>query len=393
MSVRISLLSLAVLLGSSSAVLAQRPVFRRTADEDKRSTVGFSARMLFGVNMDLSNLGTVTYPTLDDEDHVEGQAEYLFSDGQLIIDTITDAEGNVVPVDATSRFAFLYDNATIITDPTSFNSDQMVITDFSLSRYSSVSTGAVGAADDATNYGWEITYGYQFGKPDHRMRFGFMGGFAVNNLDFRYADTVYGEAWKQTFTFTPTSPIYIGDNADLTGSWNSAEDGGPEIDFTNPSNLIDFDAPDERYYQWIDGEYTAVDSEVAAAFDYDGILAMVRVGPTVSMRVIDNLNVELSAGIVGVYLSSRITLSQTIVNLPTTSIDPEDTFTETRDDFLIGFFGEGSLRYQVTPRVGLYSSLMYMKVQDLKNTTIGDVDFDLSLQSPMFATAGLRLTF
>jgi hypothetical protein len=392
MPTRIASLALLALTLGAPLLEAQRPIYRQARVEEQNSRVGFSARVMLGVDLSLSNLGSVSYPELSPGLEREGRTGYQFSDGALLVDIVGyDANNNPILADATANFQFAYENATIARVPTSFDQHQDAIVDFSLSRYRSASFGATGEADGESNYGWEITYQYEFGKSTDRLRFGFIGGVAINNLDFSYAGTVQGDAFVQSFVLRPNRPIILGPNDNRTGFWSSGQDDGYEIDLDE--NPIDLNAPDDRFLDYGNDGLAPVIAEVASNFDYDGILAMLRLGPSVNLRIIDHVHAELSAGLVGVYLNSRIRLDQVLLNLPTLPSDPGDVFEQDRSDYLLGYFAEGLLRYQMTPRVGFYGSLMYLKVQDLGNTTIGDVHYDLSLQSPMFATAGMRLVF
>lgn len=401
MSSRIHLFSVLTLLGTATLMVAQTPVYRRPVQEEKRSTVGFSTRMLLGVSLELHNLGDVGFPVTG-ADPTGDRQTFEFANGQVAARIVgEDAEGNPIFADNTSYFRFSLDGGTAVieTIDTSFNSDQLAVTAFTLESYRSQSRGASAEATAASNYGWEVTYGYQFGTSEDRFRWGFMAGFSIGNLDFDLKDhTVVGDAYVRRFTFTPNTPILLPDGVNLNGSWGSAEDSGKYVisteEFSQFPTEENANTGGVRYEDYdADQTYGPVDTKVAVNFEYDGIMAMLRIGPTADLRLIDELHLELSAGLVGVYLGSRITLTQALLNLPTSTIDPDDTYKETRNDYLFGYFAEGLLRYQMTPRVGFFSSMMYMNVSTPKDTVVGTVPYDLALTSPVFATAGMRLTF
>lgn len=378
------LLVFAALAALPLAVQAQRPVFRQLPPEHQKSTISFGARMLTGVQLDLSNLGEVDYPSVDPSQIPEGQVVFAFHNGQINFDP--DA-------DSTSAFSFLWENAHLVDSPTATNPDRQLATGFDMSRYRSQSTGAGASADPESAYGWEVTYNYQWGKASDRFRFGYLAGFAINNLDFQYNNTVSGRGIYQSITiqlpdgqeiaYVPGESIYIGDPKG--GSYIR-----PGIDF--PDNLEGLEEFLSGYWDWSTGEFVETESQVATSLDYDGIMAMLRFGPTFSWRIVRDLNLDLSAGILGMYLNSRVSLQQALVNLPTSNDYIDRTQVEA-SDYLLGFYGEGALRYQMTDRVGFYTSLMYFQTQKVENKDLGTASYDLSLDSPLIGTAGMRVAF
>ncbi len=372
-------------LGLGPAVLeAQRPVYRRLPPDQQKTTISFSARMLFGVQLDLANLGEVGYPTVDPQLIPEGQVAYVFNNGQILFDP--DA-------DFTSDFSFAWENAHLEDSPTALDPNRQVATGFDVSRFRSQSTGATGSADPDSSYGWEVSYQYQWGKRTDRFRFGYLAGFAVNNLDFGYQNTVTGRGIFQSITidlpdgqeitYVPGESIYIGDPE--SGYYLE-----PGVSF--PGDLGDLEEFLSGYWDWSTGEFIETDSRVATNLSYDGIMAMVRLGPTFSWRIIKDLNLDLSAGVLGMYLNSKITLQQALINLPTSNNYVDRAQVET-SDYLLGVFGEGSLRYQMTDRVGFYTGLMYFKTQDVKSKQIGTAEYELGLDTPLIGTAGMRVAF
>ncbi|MFP4283886.1 MAG: hypothetical protein ACLFR7_04600 [Opitutales bacterium] len=392
--VRPFLLSL-LLLGLAHETFAQRPVFRRQQPDEKRSNVTFSTRILFGVDMELSRLGEVGFPTFNTVDEETGQTIYRYNDGYVAVE-----EGAT----GTSNVQFLWANANRVPREVAVQergglsnpSDpyEPVATEFTLSRFRSESMGATATADSEANYGWEVGYQYQWGKSSDRIRFGLMGGLAFNNLDFTYSGNATGALFQELETFR-FETFLVRPKPDASGQVESVYqggDGGAEIivggigDNTEEVRVI---------VRTASGETIESTTDVAVAADFDGVLAMLRLGPTMSWRAFDNLQLELSAGVIGSYLSSVITTSQTY-SLPLDPGLPSNIASRGQaevDDFLYGFYAEGLLRYQFTSRVGFYGSMMYVKMQDLEDSVVGSVEYDLSLQSPLIGAAGLRVTF
>ena len=387
---RSSLFPLALLLPVvlGSVLSAQRPVFRPTASQETRHSWTFSGRVLFGVDATLSNLGAIDYPAPTAAQDEAGFTEYLFQNGAVIV-----ADG----ADVTSEFAFsmtsTVDTPIFVADsPTTLDPDRQTVEAFTLARYRTDSLGSTALAEGSGNYGWEVAYNYEFGKRTDRIRFGIMAGFAINNLDFEFSDIISATGLVQQIMVNVSGlgivyregGVYSGDRLD-----------GPSIVYEPGSATDDVTEFEERETGYIDagtGLFVPTEAEVGSNFSYDGILGMMRVGPTVSLSVTEDLKMDLSAGVVGVFINSRVTLNQTLLNLPTVNNFSSETAVE-ESDYLFGIFGEGAVRYQMTDRVGLYSSVMYLKMQELDNTTVGNVDYDLSLETPVFATAGLRLSF
>lgn len=371
MSRRIHFLFLLATLAASTAAWAQRPVYRRAPTEEQHSKVGFSTRILFGAKMTMSNLGSVDYrPTTVADD---GTITYEFSDGSVTFN----------PNEQDYAQDFKFDADTFDYAPTGLNGNQQLITEFTLTNYRSESDGANVEADASGHYGWEVTYEYQWGKSTDRVRFGFIAGWALQNLDFNYFGTDPYTIYEKEVAFsTEDGSLTKAIVYDPTAStYTIAGGNGAEIDFT----LVDFDPP-EHFFEG-DAEGT-VDSDLS----YNGVMAMFRIGPTIDLRIVRNLNLELSAGLLGIYLYSRMDKAETLYNIPTLKTYTE-SFQEEESDFLYGYFAEGMLRYQMTPRVGFFGSMMYFKVQDVGDMKIGEVTYNLTLNSPVLASAGMLLTF
>ena len=392
MSKRIYIIALLTAFVAGQEAWAQRPVYRRAPTEEKHSRVGFSMRTLFGVDMQLKELGTVGFPApanLSLFGDLDGKELEFFNDGYIIYNPDNPY---------TAEFKFAWANAHVVPDPTAFDQNRFVGTGFTLNRFQTTTTGVSAMAENTSKYGWEIFYDYQWGKSTDRIRYGIRAAIGFQNLDFTYQGTVEAMRNQQVFvisvangllsnaiTYVPAEPGNDGSTGPVF--YVGTEDGGA-ADILDPGS-IDF-------MQGIISEGTVQDVNVA--FNYDGVMAILRFGPTIDLKLIDDLHLELSAGVVGAYLNSRIGVAQRFdlsLTLPIsvdTVIAPDEYF-EDRSEFLVGFFAEGLLRYQLTPRVGFFGSMMYLNLPELKDPVIGTVTYDLTLSSPIMASAGMVLTF
>jgi hypothetical protein len=392
MSKRISIIALLLTFLVGQHAWGQRPIYRRSPIEEKKSRIGFAMRTLIGVDLELRDLGTVGFPTPQNPSQLgdlEGKELEFFNDGYIVYDPAADE---------TMEFAFAWANASTYSDPLSFNQEDLLTNGFTLNRFQTTTTGSGATADNTSQYGWEFFYDYKWGKAEDRFRLGFRVGMGLQNLDYSYIGTVDAMRNQQVLvvsipdgtlsnpiTFVQADPGNDGGSGALF--YVGREDSGAAA-IINPA-MIDFT-------QGVLTEGTI--QEVDAAFDYDGVMALLRIGPTLDLKIFEDLHLELSAGIAGAYLFSRINLSQRFdfsLRLPvvtSTQVAP-DNFFEERTELLVGFFAEGLLRYQITPRVGFFSSMMYLSLPDVDDPTIGTAQYNLSLSSPILASAGLLLSF
>lgn len=363
---------LVLTLGSSLAVAQPQYFYRRPVAKEPKSRISFSGQVLFGVDANINNLGNIAFPGIEDDSGV-----LIFNDGYIR----PNAEGG----DLTTEFQFDMDNARY--DANGY------VTSFDLTRYRSASIGTSAQADLSSAYGWEIAYDYQFGTYTDRFRLGLRAGFSINKLDFSSNTTVDGRLiMQQTTVDVPDGAISYEEG----GSYQGPPDGGgPAID--PATDLTEGDEQDVVEPVW-NGEDIVVPSRVNSVFTVEGLLANLRIGPTLAMRLFWDIHAELSAGIMGVYYTSEVTMREHLLNLPTNetvlaNTNAREFDSGTDGEFLLGFYGEGLLRYQATQRVSLYSSLIYMSLDDPDSTALDDVDYQLSFEAPMIATAGVAVRF
>lgn len=389
--VRLTLFSLLLSFLSAAIAQAQRPVYRPSAAKEKHWTVRFSGSNLFGVSMSLKDLGTVNFTgSVVNQD---GSISYVFNDG-----LITVADG----LTTTADFIFAWDeqagNLTNGTDPFGHKTGQQLDA-FTLSRYGASSLDAVIEADSAGGSGWEIGYKYEFGKSKKRLRWGILGSFGIYNLDFSSLSTVNSQLLVDRQTFTTSQTIdYDANQPFYTGS----PDGAIRI---NASQLVsDYDSAVGQLYTYTDpvtGEDVIASVPVNVDFEYDGVVGVMRLGPTLSLRLIDELYVELSGGVAAVYLDALVSRTSTIgINLP--YIDGAGnalfgglttTDIEEHSDAFFGYYVEGLLRYQLSPRVGFHASVIQMGFGDQEEVQIGNSTYALDISAPTIGSAGVSIIF
>jgi hypothetical protein len=176
-------------------------------------------------------------------------------------------------------------------------------------------------------------------------------------------------------------------------------DGGVRIDFGNLEDSFSTELGEGYFYYDRNGVIHKSDVPVTTVFDYNGVSVMARMGPSVSLRLFDELYFQLSAGLALVYLDARITLNQLIdLNLTTeqdvsSSGDAASSDTENQSEALAGYFVEGLFRYQLSPRVGFHAGLMHVSTEELEGTSIGTSPYKLDISKPMLGSAGMSITF
>lgn len=372
MKLSTALTLLTLTLGPSLAVAQPEFFYRRPEAREQKSRVSFSGQVLFGVDANINNLGNIAFPDAGGDPNV-----LLYNDGYIALNPNGGPE--------TGNFQFDMDNAR-------YDGDGYV-TEFDLTRYRSETIGTSAEADLSSAYGWEIAYDYQFGTQTDRLRLGFRAGFSINKLEFSSNSTVEGRLIVQKATVqVPGGSISYEEGGQYQGS---GAGGGPTID---PSEDLT-QGPEEEVVEPVwNGEDIVVPSQVNSLFTVNGLLANARLGPTLSMRLFWDIYAELSAGLMGVYYTSEITMRERLLNLPTNeslfaNTNAEEFETGTDGEFLLGFYGEGLLRYQATERVSLYGSLIYMSLDDPKSDALQEVDYQISFETPMLATAGVAIRF
>ncbi len=358
---------LAVLAGPSLAVAQPQYYFRRPEPKEQKSRISISGQVLFGINAELSNLGTVGYSSLG-----AGSDVLIFNDGYVV-----PGSG-----DLTTDFGFMMDNARVDLDG--------YVTSFDLTRYRSETLGVGLESDFKDSFGWEFAYAYQWGKRADRFRLGIQAGISLNRLEFQSDTTVEGRYIVQTGTFfVPGQTISHQPGGRYEGSPTG---GGAAI---NPAvDLVESEVIEPIW----GGDDIVVPSQVRNVFSIDGIMVNLRVGPTLTWRISNSFDAELSAGLIGVYYNSEATMRKNLLNLPVND-SFFDTTSGTRfergtdSDFLYGFYGEGLLRYRATERVSFYSSVVYMSLKDPDSSALEGTEYRVSFDSPMMATAGMSVQF
>lgn len=350
--------------------------FRRPTPVEPRSRISFSGQMLSGITARIQDLGTINYYVSD------SAAEDVYNDGFIIRSTDSEAQ-------TTSQFAFSMDNVT----ETEVTSGGEFVREFQLNRYRSESLGESAEKSINGSYGWEVTYDYFWGSRKDRWRLALRMGFAVSNLDFDNVSSVNGRFLVTTTTVKVGSGLisYV-----PGGSYNGGEnEGDPSIDPEN--DLTTSPEHDVVEYVWNEDD-RIVSAEVDTVFQSNGVLASARIGPLLALRLAYGFDVELSAGLLGVYYSTEISMYETLANLPLVSgIDSTSFGTETvfadESDFLYGFYAEGILRYNVTERVSFYGGMMYFSLQNPPESKVSDSTFAIEFETPVIASAGLSVFF
>lgn len=340
--------------------------------------------MLFGVTARIENLGNIGYPESEDGNTL------LFDDGFITLPTDPDA-------DSTSLFGFSMENAK-------YNIDGDV-TSFELNRYRSESTGQSIEQDIDGSHGWEVTYDYFWGSRKDRWRLGVRAGFAINDLDFDSSTVVHGRLLVQTarinlgpgISYSPGGgydgrngeggPSVKVPNADEAEGINSGEG------YMDPSTDLTVDA-EHDYVEYIyqTGEEQVVASTVNTVFQSNGVMAMARVGPILSLRLAYGFQVEVSAGLLGLYYSSEISMYE-VLTLPVTGGRRAETVFASESDVLWGYYAEGLLRYSLTDRVSFYTGMMYFDLQNQPKADISESRYLVTFDTPVIASAGVSVFF
>lgn len=390
----ISVLSVCFFLTTLS-VCAQTYIFRKPPPKDQHHRLSLNTRLLLDVNVKVKNLGNVGYPVIDDESNI-----LAFSDGYITVPSDQEWENGDGKI-YVKEFGFEWENAYPVTDGTNTYVDS-----FDLTRYRSVSNGD-SYSGDVSSIGWELTYDYRWGKNTDRFRYGVMAGIGINNVDYSEARRV------NTTIIVQTINLKIHNPTDNGITWVNSDSGetGDEGAIVDPSILYGGDSaevtldPDEvedlREELLFPSEiYESIDEEAGSTnpayspFRLDGMLLTGRIGGNLSYNITNRLSLELNAGIIGAYFSSTVSLRNTllaITNRTSSSVSVYDSVEDS--DFYLGYFVEGLLRFQANRRTSFYGGFTHVNMFDSPEGTVAGVPYEIDMESPKFASAGMTIHF
>lgn len=339
-----------------------------------KMTLGVGFRGLTGPKVNFKSGAGVVNSIRSTQDHGDLTSTGIirnYHDGFVALDRRLDADENPVNDGQTNTWRFV--------DERQLTADGYV----TMSTYrADIFDGASRERDGGNSFGAELMVSRDMGKLGGRMEWRLFAGLSINDVNVSTRDSLLAEVTRLT-------DFYFLNGAEL-----------PFVPYTAPSVTTDADgnivnttvllgqAPNSRV--------TTVtnDVEVNSFWKLKGSFLTVRLGPSVSYMVKDNIRLSLSAGPAFAYVGTNYTVEQSF--LPDTSDAITTATTEMDDDFLTGYFVDATVEYLLTERAGLYMGAFYQSTgtyeQSLAATGV-NYTARLDMRSMQGLRAGLNYRF
>jgi hypothetical protein len=358
------------LLFVASSVLHAQYEFKSSwimAEEGRAQQVFVGVKVLVGVDVKFSNLGSIPYIQGEDSAYT-----YEFNDGYI---NIQNPDGEF-----TSEFGFLYKNSTEGSDGN--------VDSFTLTRYRSSSIGESFESSFDYSTGWELGSRYDMWKLSNRLTMGFTVAGGFTPLRKKYANSeIIGELYKQTVTVPLSGPgiTYV-----ESGSYTGSRYGGPYI-------LLDdlhFDTDYEELVTQIlpDGSTVIVDALIDGKYELLGGLGTFRTGAYFDIYLTERLMLHFGVGLSISYLSFDFSVDQSLSS--TTLSEPYRIQSNTsRGEWLPGVYAELNLVYRLNQRTSVYAGAQSHFIAESDPIVLDDVLMEVTMGSPTQLQAGFEFDF
>lgn len=399
--------------------------FATAADEwyVPKSTITFGFRLgRSGANVRFGNLGNVPSPQTV-PDVTDPSLGRIFDNGTVGGDSprpgefqldangqpVLDANGRVIQTSTPGgRFTTTTIDAnlnTIVTsDSLAFtpgltrawrinNSNQVQGDTVAFSNFSAVSEGGTATADDSGSSGAEVALARHLGKLGKRFEWSLVAGVSLNDLNAK----TDGSVLATLNTFTQRFPLNgrtipegllqaptFNDLLDADG--NLIASGGLET--TVPLG-IDPD-PALTTETSVPGGAT-----VQGNWQIKGAYFLMRVGPSIRLKMTERLGVNASLGLAGAYSGTRYSVVE-MIELP--GVDdaaptPVTTVEEnSRQKFLPGLYADFNVEWLANRRTGLFGGVSVQQLGDY-NQSVGGRTARVDLGNSVGLRGGVSIKF
>ena len=268
-----------------------------------------------------------------------------------------------------------------------FDSQRISSTQVAMHMYGAESDGDSIEAQGGSEGGFDLQFSRDLGGLGKRMRWGFLFGTGLTDLNVKAAGTI------QATLHTLTDTYSVVNGSGPTGAYvvpaapyiSSFPNNVPAQDYTPPQSGAALivngqeittplrDAPDSRTLtQTVNG------ATIDGNWQVKGAYYMLRLGPTISYRFTPRFGVSASAGVAAAYVGTRFIAHERPQGLNVTDSLEIDEEKEDKK-VLTGFYGQVSAEIWVTSRTGFFAGAMYEQVGDYRQKLRGrtaDVDLD-----------------
>lgn len=330
-----------------------------------------------------SNLGSV--PSINP---VAGSDQYAlarqYDDGAVGSDAPRsnekDANGNVTSTPGGRYQVFSATDETIyqdllaytpgVTRNWTYSNDSQLLSDnkVAMHTFAAESTGASASADDeGAGLGFEMSVGRRIWKISKKTELSFTGSVGITDLKAETSGRVTSNLVTMTDVYQAANPIPTGgyygpafqDLFDDVGNIILAN--GYEV--TNPLQEV---TADRTYTTTPNG--AAVDG----TWKLKGAYYAIRIGALLRSHVTERLAFSAGVGVVGAYLGSDFTVTETI-DLPDylTLNKVSVTQTSQHNEIILGFYGEINAEFWITPRTAFFAGAAFESLDSYEQTVGG----------------------
>lgn len=315
-----------------------------------KSTLQFGFRNLSGPKTSFSGKGKLLAPE-NIGTPTNANETRLYHDGNVSSDARTttvdngDGTSTTVPVPNDGK-----------TNTWAYASDKQLVDGYmTFHSYSaSVSDTTVRTQDAGRTSGVELSVAYDMGKVFKRFDWSIIAGVGINDIASTMKGAVQADITTVTDTYSlfgripPAAPYSAPSNATTTVT-NS--DGTTSSDTADTSVLIG-NKPVDR-----NTAITSNSTSVNNRWKLKGAYFTMRAGPSLAMQFTSRLKLSVSAGLAVVYAGTTYSVDESF--LPDTGVEMKDSVKDDASKFLVGYYADATLQFDVTERTGFYMGAVY----------------------------------
>jgi len=208
--------------------------------------------------------------------------------------------------------------------------------------------------DAGRTSGVELGVAYDMGKVLRRFDWSIIAGVSVNDISSSLNDLVQARLTTVTDTYNlfgrlPPAAPYSAPSTITTSVTNA--DGTTSSDSADTTTLLG-NRPLDR------STSTSVNStSVRNRWKVKGAYYTMRAGPMLTYQITTRLKAQVSAGLAIVYAGSTYTVDEAFT--PETGAEITSNSTDEASKYLLGYYADATLQFDVTERTGFYVGAIY----------------------------------
>jgi hypothetical protein len=328
-----------------------------------KSTLQFGFRNLSGPKTSFSGKGKLL--TNEQSGSVAGANEArVYHDGSVSPDSRSSVVDNG---DGTSSSVAVPNDGK--TNTWSFGSDKQLTSDgyMTFHTYSAeIIDSATRSRDAGRTTGVELGVAYDMGKAFKRFDWSIIAAVGVNDIASSLNGAVNARLTTITDTYSifgqlPPAAPYSAPSTTTSSVTNS--DGTVSSDTADTTTLLGNRPVDRSTTNTIDS------TSVRNRWKLKGAYYTLRAGPSLSIPFTTRLRASVSAGLAIVYAGSTYSVDESF--LPDTGAEIKDSVSDDTTKFLVGYYADATLQFDVTERTGFYAGAVYQATGSYNQTVAG----------------------